>query len=176
MLRCVMALTRQPKAHGRIGDVVTTRGAVSLLLTDNPTLNQPSFFFTYLALAGWLPVDNAVAMFTTFMVVKESREVNLVYAPEVVRFDAALDGHISVPVQIGKWLFSEGHLTHHSVDRTPKGDEWAKTVGGVLPPLAPIDDPHRGNPEATVRSAERAYAALCETDWSEYWTPERRIS
>ena len=102
--------------------------------------------------------------------------MNLVYAPEVVRFDAALDGHISVPVQIGKWLFSEGHLTHHSVDRTPKDDEWAKTVGGVLPPLAPIDDPHRGNPEATVRSAERAYAALCETDWSEYWTPGRRIS
>jgi len=142
---------------------------VSIMLTDNPTLDQPSFFYTYGALAGWLPADRPVAMFVTFMVLGERKEVNLVYAPKTIRFDLALDGEHSVPVQIGKWLFSEEHLTHHSVDRTPEGDGWAKAVGGVLPPLAPSDDPHRGNPDATVRSADRAYAALCATDWSEHW-------
>jgi len=167
-----MAFTRQPKVHGPIGDVTTTRGVVSILLTDNPTLNQPPFFYTYVALAEWLPVDHPVAMFVTFIVMKERREVNLVYARGAVRFDDALDGQDSVPVQIGKWLFSEGHLTHHSLDRTPEGDRWAKAVGGFLPPLAPTDDPHRGNPEATARSAERAYAALCATDWTEHWAIE----
>jgi hypothetical protein len=168
----VVAFTRQPKVHGPIGEVTTTRGEVSLLLTDNPTLGQPPFFYTYVALAEWLPVDRPVAMFVTFIVVGERREVNLVYAPEAVRFDDALDRQDSVPVQIGKRLFSEGHLTHHSVDRTPEGDRWAKAVGGFLPPLAPINDPRRGNPEATARSAQRAYAALCATDWTEHWAIE----
>lgn len=166
----MMALTRQPTVHGPIGDVTTTRGAVSILLTDNPTLNQPPFFYTYVALAEWLPVDHPVAMFITFIVVEERREVNLVYAPRAVRFDDALDSTDSVAVQVGKWIFSEGHLTHHSVDRTPEGDRWAKSVGGVLPPLATIDDPLRDTPKATTRSAERAYAALCATDWTEHWT------
>lgn len=58
-----MALTRQPKVHGPIDDVTTIRGEVSVVLTDNPTLNQPAFFYTYVALARWLPVDQPVAMF-----------------------------------------------------------------------------------------------------------------
>jgi len=148
--------------------VTTTRGGASILLADNPTLNQPAFFYTYVALADWLPADQPVAMFVTFMVLNGRREVNLVYAPQAVRFDGDLDGQDSVPVQIGKWLFSEGHLTHHSVDRTPEGDRWAEAVGGFLPALAPVDDPHRGNPEATTRSAERAFAALCKTDWTQH--------
>ena len=171
---CV-AFTRHPKAHGSIGDVVTTRGLETLLLTDNPTLDQPAFFYTYVALAAWLPDDRPVAMFVTFMAAGERREVNLVYAPRTVRFDAALDCQSSVPVQIGTWLFSEGHLTHHSVDRTPEGDRWAEAVGGVMPPLASTDDPHRGDPEATVRSSERAFAALCATDWSEHWMPGETV-
>ncbi|MQW78200.1 hypothetical protein GHK92_20250 [Nocardioides sp. dk4132] len=163
------ALTRQPEVHRHIGDVTTTRGVGSVLLADNPTLLQPPFFYTYVALADWLPTDRPVVMFVTFMATSERQEVNLVYAPSAVRFDERLDGQDSVPVQIGKWLFAEGHLTHHSVDRTPEGDRWANSVGGVVPPLAPDDDPHRGNPEATTRSAERAYAALCATDWSRAW-------
>lgn len=164
------AFARQPEVHGRIGDVTTTRGVVSILLTDNPTLGQPTFFYTYVALADWSPADCPVVMFVTFIVMSEERrEVNLVYAPGAVRFDESLDGDDSVPVQIGRWLFTEGHLTHHSGDRTPEGDRWANAVGGVLPPLAAADDPRRGNPEATTRSAERAYAALCATDWSGHW-------
>lgn len=165
----VTALTRQPDAHGHIGDVMTTRGGVSVLLSDNPTLLQPPFFYTHVALADWMPPDRPVVMFVTFMAMGERREVNLVYAPGAVRFDELLDGHESVPVQIGKWLFAGGHLTHHSVDRTPEGDRWASVVGGDVPPLAPADDPRRGNPEATTRRAERAYAALCATDWSRHW-------
>ena len=121
------------------------------MLTDNPTLDQPPILFTYVALAGWLPADSLVAMFVTFMVLGERKEVNLVYAPRSIRFDPNVDGNHSVPVQIGKWLFSEERLTHHSVDRTPQGDVWAKAVGGVLPTLAASDDPPRGTPEATVR-------------------------
>lgn len=120
------------------------------------------------SLTGCLPTACG-HMFITLNATSERREVNLVYAPGAVRFDESLDEQDSVPVQIGKWLFSEGHLTHHSVDRTPEGDRWANAVGGVLSPLAPVDDAHRGNPEATTRSAERAYAALCATDWSAHW-------
>ena len=162
-------MTRQPQVHGHIGEVMTTRGVVSILLTDNPSLLQPAFFYTYVALADWLPADRPVVMFVTFIATAERREVNLVYAPSTVRFDESLDGQDSVPVQIGRWLFTEGHLTHHSVDRTPEGDRWATAVGGDLPRLASPDDPRRGNPEATTRSAERAYAALCATDWSDHW-------
>lgn len=164
------ALTRQPNVHGHIGDVSTTRGAVSIMLTDNPTLWQPPMFRTYVALARWLPADRPVAMFVTFMAISDRREINLIFAPEDVRFDPTYDGDVSVPVQIGRWLFSENHLTHHSVDRTPGGDGWAKSVGGVLPPLASTEDPHRGNPEATLRSAERAYTALCATNWEGCWS------
>ncbi|MBF4162315.1 hypothetical protein [Nocardioides acrostichi] len=163
------ALTRQPGIHGPIGDLTTTRGLARILLTDNPTLDQPSFFYTYVALAEWLPPEHPVAMFVTFISLpKDRREVNLIYADSDVRFDPARDHEYSVAVQIGKWLFSEGHLTHHSVDRNPEGDRWAQAVGGILPPLAPADDPHRGNPEATVRSGKRALAALNATAWDAY--------
>lgn len=141
------ALTRQPGIHGPIGDLTTTRGLVRILLTDNPTLAQPSFFYTYVALAEWLPSEHPVAMLVTFIVLPEvRREVNLVYADGDVRFDPARDHEHSVAVQIGKWLFSDGHLTHHSFDRTPEGDRWAQAVGGTLPPLAPADDPRREIP------------------------------
>lgn len=169
-MRRVSAMTCQPAVHGEVGEIMTTRGAVSVMLTDNPTLGQPNFFYTYVALARWLPADRPVVMFATFLAPDERREVNLIYAPDAVRFEESLDGQTSVPVQIGRWLFSQGHLTHHSVDRTPEGDRWANSVGGVLPPLAPDDDPRRGTPEATNRSATRAYAALCATDWSQHWS------
>lgn len=165
----VKAFTREPRVHGVIDSLTTTRGATTVLLTDNPTLDQPDCFYTYVALAAWLPADQPVAMFVTFMAVNARREVNLVYAPPVVRFDGDFEDDVSVPVQIGRWLFSNGHLTHHSVDRTPEGDRWARAVGGVLPPLAAEDDPHRGSPEATTRSATRAYEALCTTDWTGHW-------
>jgi hypothetical protein len=98
----MMDFTRRPKVHGQVGDVPTTRGAVRVLLTDNPTLPQPPFFLTYVGLAPWLPGDSSIAMFITFMVVKERKEVNLVYAPRASRYDEKLDGPESVPVQIGK--------------------------------------------------------------------------
>jgi hypothetical protein len=70
-------MTRQPTVRGHLGDAGTTRGSVSVMLTDNPTLLQPPMFFTYVALARWLPAVRPVAMFVTFFVVEDRKEVNL---------------------------------------------------------------------------------------------------
>lgn len=158
--------TQVPKVIRPIGNYSVTRGQVRIFLTENPTLMQPVSSYTYVCLGDWLPPESAVAMFVTAIFSSSRAEVNLVYAPEAERYRADLDGECgSVSVQLGTWLFNRGHLTHHSIDRTPAGDRWAHHVGGVIPPLAPDDDPRRGNPEATVRSAERAFAALCEVEW-----------
>ena len=112
-------MTRQPAVHGRLGDVETTRGTVRVMLTDNPTLEQPATFFSYVALARWLPVEQPVAMFVTFLAVEGRKEANLVFAPRAMRYDAAVDGDLSVPTQIGRWLFSEDCVPWSGVTAGP---------------------------------------------------------
>ena len=159
--------TRHPLIYEEVGRLETSRGEVTVMLTQNPIEMQPFWFYTYVALAHWMPASTPVVMFVTASFSGCSkREVNLVYATPVVRYDERIEGtRDSVPVQIGTWLFERSLLTHHSVDRTASGDRWARRVGGFLPELAAKDDPQRGTPEATERSSLRAYAALCETEW-----------
>lgn len=163
-----LAMTQPVRVLKTLGSVSTSRGSTRIVRTTNPTLGQPPWFYSYVALGEWLLRGGEVALFVTYFTPPgdDRREVNLVYSPVDLRYDAHRDGQFgSVAVQVGKWLFDQGHLTHHSVDRTPAGDRWAKAVGGHLPDLAPDDDPHRGNPEATERSAVRAYNRLCATNW-----------
>lgn len=110
------------------------------------------------------PVTPVVMFATASFNMNDRREGNVVYAPRMVRYHVSHDGPgPSVPVGIGQWLFENALLTHHSFDRTARGNRWAHQVGGVLPDLAPEGDPRRGTPEATDRRSVRIYDALC--DW-----------
>jgi hypothetical protein len=154
-----------PHVHGVVGRVETSRGEVVVVLTDNP-MPDKRVLPAYVVVADWRPEHERVLMFVTALpVARDHITVNTVWAAPKVRWRTD-DGPTSVPVQIGRWLFANGHLTHHSEDRTPAGDRWANQVGGVVPDLAPEDDPNRGNPEATERSSQRIYKVLSEMDWS----------
>jgi hypothetical protein len=157
---------RAPQVHGVVGRIETSRGGVVVVDTDNPVPETARVLPTYVAIANWRPDGNRVLMFVSaFFSSEELITVNVVWAAPELRGETD-DGQPSVPVQIGRWLFDNGHLTHHSIDRTRAGDRWAHLVGGVVPELAPEDDPNRGSPEDTERSSLRIYQTLCEMDWS----------
>jgi hypothetical protein len=160
----------RPNIHEVIGRAPTALGDVLVLLTDNPLPEQPNFH-TYAALADWMPIGSPVVMFVVVRKFESRHEVGMVYAAHSVRGPVEPGGsHNSVAVQLGRWLFQKGAFTHHSVDRTPSGDRWARLVGGVVPPLPAANDCHRATSADVVRQAELAYSALCAKDWSPWLT------
>lgn len=164
-------LTRLVKVHGPVDEVPidTTRGPVRVYLTQNPALKQPDHYYCYVAVADWMPPHQRVVMFVIFACVSKDsgRYVVLVFASPEVRYDHERDGEVSVPVQIGRWLFSNSHLTDHSADRTDAGERWAQQVGGHVPERLKSGDRKKGTSAGTKRSGSRAYAALCQVDWDE---------
>lgn len=145
-----------PEVIGRLGALSTSRGGVEIFETTTP-FPSTWFLHAYVAL-----LDGQPAMFVTCKSDSSGiKWVHVVWAREDVRGGHALShSGATFPVQIGRWLFDDGHLTHHSSDRTPAGDRWAHEVGGVLLPLDP-----KGDPEATARSSKRAFDLLCQVDW-----------
>lgn len=153
-----------PTVVAFLGSLSTTQGDVKVFQTTDPFPKSYEFSQAYVAL-----VDGQPAMFVTFRHDGDSssRHVNVVWAHPDVRggpIDDS-DGGSSFPVQIGRWLVDNGYLTHHSADRTPAGDRWARQVGGEIPPILAENDPARGNAEGTERSSQRAYDLLCQVEW-----------
>lgn len=153
-----------PKVVAFLGSLGTTQGDVKVFQTTDPFPKSYEFRQAYVAL-----VDGQPAMFVTFTHGGDSssRHVNVVWARPDVRgrqIDDS-DGVSSFPVRIGRWLFYNGYLTHHSKDRTPAGDRWASQVGGEIPPILPENDPARGSTEGTEASSRRAYELLCRVEW-----------
>lgn len=150
-----------PTVVAHLGALSTTRGDVEAFQTTDPFPDR-ELFHAYVALHAGQP-----AMFVTYNQGNEgsSRHVHVVWAHPDTRYRSDVDEHDSVPVQIGRWLFTSGHLTHHSADRTPRGDKWARQVGGEIPLILAEDDPKRGNPQDAERSSKRAYDLLCQVEW-----------
>lgn len=156
-----------PSVRKVVGRTPTSLGDVLVLLTDNPLPSQPNFH-TYVALADWMPDGFPVVMFVVVRKFRSRDEVGMVYASRTVRgYSMAPAGsRSSVAVQIGCWLFREGAFTHHSNDRTPGGDRWARQVGGTIPPLLDANDCRSAAPAEVERKAELAYIELCGKDWT----------
>lgn len=153
-----------PTVMAHLASLSTTRGDVEVFQTTDPFPQPYTFRQAYVAL-----VDGHPAMFVTFMRGEDgsSWHVHTVWARPDVRGRQSDDpeGGNTFPVRIGRWLFDNGYLTHHSEDRTPAGDAWAGRVGGEIPPILAEDDPKRGNPEDTEESSQRAYRLLCQVEW-----------
>lgn len=150
-----------PTVVAYLGALSTTRGEAKVFRTTDPFPQPLQSRQAYVAVLCGSPL-----MFVTFLPGSEgSRYVHAVWARDDVRGQSDAKGGDSIPVQVGKWLFTYGHLTHHSEDRTPSGDRWAHRVGGVIPPLLPEDDPKRGNPDAAERASKHAYDQICKVEW-----------
>jgi hypothetical protein len=89
-------------------------------------------------LASWLGPTTPVGMFVPLHVSRPGepdREVHTVYAVRETPGHPGIsgvrppEGGETVAVPAGKWLFGTRRLTHHSADRTAKGDRWANVVG-----------------------------------------------
>jgi hypothetical protein len=73
----------------------------------------------------------------------------------------------TMPVLLGRWLFTHGYLTLHSPDRTDAGDRWAHAVGGEIP-----SRDHDGSDENAVLSGQGALDLLNKQDWRSPRWPE----
>jgi hypothetical protein len=151
----------------------TSKGWCAVAFTGNPFAQQPVGIYCYAVLGSWLPVDEPVGMFVTFIHAGETtthpayREVNTVYASPHFR-GLAGDTSRTPAVVVGCWLFQTSALTRHSVDRTDAGDRWATQVGGDVPPRD-----QQGTAQAAERTGAMALARLNEIDWSDWqWRAE----
>ena len=149
-------------------------------VTTNPWANQPIHQLCCVVLCSWLPPSFPVGMFVTIRAYEpagetaRALEVGAVFAAKAARGPRGHEG-ATVPMQVGRWMVSERHISHHSPDRNDSGDAWARAIGGVLPTRD-----QRGNPEATSATGAQALGRLNSEarhgqPWPEWppadWTP-----
>lgn len=130
-----------PSLIGELGAAPTTRwGDVRVFRTTSPF----RFPDVRAARAYGVSVDHPqwrgpqVAMVVSYFAIRPNwLETHLVHAhPD---FAAPFAQEHPASVEVGRWLYTEGHLTHHAVERSPEHQEWAHHVGGRAPSLDPCE-------------------------------------
>ena len=72
-----------------------------------------------------------------------------------------LSRQVELPaVQFGKFLFEHGCFKEHAAERTDKGDEWARSVGGQVPEREEVADR-----DALLRESRTALGKLQTDSW-----------